>query len=256
LKKKVVDFDKGYCAGVSIGVNKEKDLKRFCALQDVGAKLFTIDVAHGHHILVYEMLQLINEHRGKNTVIIAGNVATIEGAYCLKQWGADIIKIGIGPGLACTTRKKTGVGVPQLRALRDIRKSFPNIKLIADGGIRNDGDIAKALKYADAVMVGSYVAGTTETPGPVFQTVDGAFYKVYRGSASAESKSKGNNVRNVEGIAMEVPFRGEVEYILRTTRENLQSAFSYSGCSRLAEFQQRAILTAINATAQRESKLN
>lgn len=229
--------------GVSIGVHEE-DKKRFEALYEAGARIFCIDVAHGHHILVKNMVQWINDNifiwdragRGKMTLIV-GNIATGDAYYDLTNWGADVVKVGIGPGHACQTRKRTGCGVPQLGALQDIheqrmgQKSGPSI--IADGGISHIGDVAKALKYADAVMMGSYFAGTTETPGHVHRNAEGGFYKVYGGSASAENK--GEN-KFVEGITTTIPFIGHAEYLFKEIKEGLQSAFSYVGAYNIQEF--------------------
>jgi IMP dehydrogenase len=250
-----MDQDPTDLFGVSVGV-QESDKERFDKLYEAGAKIFCVDVAHGHHVLVKKMISWI---RGKcfNTVcIIAGNVATPQGARDLVEWGADIVKIGIGPGDVCMTRKNTGVGVPQLYALKEIRNTCPNIVMIADGGIKSTGDIAKALKYANAVMVGSFIAGTSETPGHVYENPEGQYYKVYGGSASGERKvQNGQHHKHVEGIVKMVPFRGKAKFILRKIKENLQSAFSYSGAMTLPEFQNKAILKEISGGAKQESKL-
>ena len=242
--------------GVSIGV-QESDKKRFGNLYSHGADIFCIDVAHGHHILVKNMIQWILQQIKRQPIcIIAGNIATVQAAKDLTEWGADIVKVGIGPGGVCMTRKNTGVGVPQLHALAEIRGACPNIKMIADGGIKSTGDIAKALKYANAVMLGSFLAGTSETPGDVFESPDGQYYKVYGGSASGERKvQNGQSHKHVEGVVKMVPFRGKVKYILRKIGENLQSSFSYSGATNLREFQEKAILREISGSAKQESKL-
>lgn len=241
--------------GVSVGV-QEMDKERFRRLHGCGAQIFCIDVAHGHHILVKNMIEWVRTMYSPSICIIAGNVATAKGAKDLIEWGADIIKVGIGPGDVCMTRKNTGVGVPQLHALKEIREANPDIKMIADGGIKSTGDIAKALKYANAVMIGSFIAGTSETPGHVYENPDGKYYKVYGGSASGERKvQNGQSHKHVEGIVKMVDFRGKVKYILRKIKENLQSAFSYSGANNLAEFQQKAVLREISGGAKQESKL-
>ena len=250
--------------GVSVGV-QDSDYIRFEKLCEAGAKIFCVDVAHGHHILVKNMIKYMresayygNQHNGRNDdlCIIAGNVATVKGASDLIEWGADIIKVGIGPGGVCMTRKNTGIGVPQLHALKAIREANPDIKMIADGGIQSTGDIAKALVHANAVMVGSFIAGTSETPGHVYETPDGQYYKVYGGSASGERKvQNGQSNKHVEGVVKMIPFRGKVKYRLRTIKENLQSAFSYTGANNLKEFQERAVLNEISGGGKAESKL-
>ena len=269
-KSGIKQFPKTYkfrnAFGVSIGV-KKADRQRFHRLWDAGARVFCIDVAHGHHILVKEMITWIRKDiqkmgavtKGKNFMppyIIAGNVATPEGAADLISWGADCVKVGIGPGEVCDTRKNTGAGVPQLSALQTIREANPDIIMIADGGIKSTGDIAKALKYANAVMVGNFISGTSETPGNVYQNPDEQFYKTYGGSASGERKvSNGQEHAFVEGRIKTVPFRGHVKYILRKIKENLQSSLSYSGVDNLYDFRKYAELIEISGGGQRESKI-
>jgi len=243
--------------GVSIGIG-EGGQERFKALHGVGARTFCIDVAHGHHINVRKMLEWINNSFDKSELtVIAGNVASAEGALDLLTWGANVVKAGVGPGSACQTRENTGVGVPQLYVLEQIRKYMPqNTYLIADGGIKKTGDIAKALKYADAVMMGGFFAGSTETPGHVFETMNGDFYKTMAGSASAEGKTKnGKDKTFVEGGIRQVPFRGHVKYLLDKAKENVQSSFSYSGARNIDEFRKKSVLVKISGGGKKESKL-
>lgn len=248
--------------GVSIGV-KEDDKERFEKLYMAGSRIFCIDVAHGHHIHVKNMLKWINndiliwDRSGRSKVtIIAGNIATPEAYYDMCQWGADAVKVGIGPSPVCRTRYNTGVGVPQLYALQSILEESMKIEnpihIIADGGISHVGDISKALKYADAVMIGSMIAGTSETPGQVFRNEDNEFYKVYGGSASGENK--GEN-RFVEGVVKTVKFRGKVKYILREIEQGLQSAFSYTGSNNHMEYQSNCELIRISSGSNKESKI-
>ena len=257
-----------YSVGVSLGV-QPLDKIRFEKLYAAGARLFCIDVAHGHHILVKRMIEYIRGFEEKEIesqddddydyykiCIIAGNVATYRGAKDLKEWGADIIKIGIGPGSVCETRKNTGVGVPQLKALREIRRHLPELPLIADGGIKHNGDIPKALKYANACMVGSLIAGTSETPGHVYQNDKGEFYKVYGGSASGERKvENGRDNSFVEGVIKLVPFRGKVKFILRKAKDCIRSSMSYSGAGDLTTFKHKSILIDMGSGAKQESKI-
>jgi IMP dehydrogenase len=240
--------------GVSIGV-QEEDKERFDKLYEAGARIFCIDVAHGHHILVKNMIKWIRQNK-VNITLIAGNIATGEAVYDLSDWGANIVKVGIGPGAVCVTRQRTGVGVPQLSALREVREEIDSFKLktqiLADGGIVQIGDIPKALKYAHVVMLGSILSGTSETPGKVFRNPEGQFYKTYGGSASGENK---NTNRFVEGMVKTVPFRGHVKYILREIDDGIRSAFSYVGAFNLKEFQEKCEFIHISSGGAQESKI-
>lgn len=252
----------GTQVAVSIGV-KEEDKQRFEQLYNAGVRIFCIDVAHGHHIHVKNMLKWINNeiflwdrnNRGQITVI-AGNIATPDAYIDLTNWGADAVKVGIGPSPVCRTRFNTGAGVPQLYALQSIYEQSCKMQaptsIIADGGISHVGDIAKALKYADAVMLGSMISGTSETPGQVFRNEDGEFYKVYGGSASGENK--GEN-RFVEGVIKTTKFKGKVKYIFKEIREGVQSAFSYVGANNLLEYQHLCEFVHLSVGSQRESKV-
>jgi IMP dehydrogenase len=243
--------NQSYCCGVSVGV-QDKDQERFEALFTAGARIFCIDVAHGHHILVKNMIKSI---KGDDIIIIAGNIATPEAAFDLTEWGADILKIGIGPGSVCMTRKNTGVGVPQFTALKEISE-VAKVPIIADGGIKSVGDIAKALLFADAVMVGSFIAGSSETPGKVYRNEEDQFYKVYGGSASGENKvSHGKANEFVEGVMQTVSFKGHVKHILREIKCGLQSSLSYVGANNLTEFRAKAEWRIISNGSQRESKI-
>lgn len=231
---------------VSIGVNDE-DKARFDALYEAGARSFTLDIAHGHCKKMKDMLNWIQSHvflfdrsARQNITLIAGNIASPDAYYDMADWGADVVKVGIGPSPICKTRVQTGVGVPQLWALEQIHLQKMGMErrphIIADGGIKYVGDIAKALKYADAVMVGSFIAGTSETPGHVFKDDSGSFYKIYQGSASGENKGKN---LFVEGVTKQVPFRGKVKYFFREITDGLQSSFSYVGATNLKEFKNK-----------------
>jgi len=226
----------------SIGVTGEnKD--RLKALIDAGAQIICIDIAHGHHKL---MVDTINMCKNFNVDIIAGNIATGEAAKFLCENGADAVKVGIGPGSMCTTRINTGFGVPQVTAIEDVynvAKEY-NIPVIADGGIQNSGDVAKALAVgADSVMIGALFAGCKETPGTIHK--EGNFpnyhlYKRYRGSASLESKHIRNDEnRNVEGISTTIEYKGPAKYVIRNIEDGLRSAFSYAGAMNIDEFHQK-----------------
>jgi IMP dehydrogenase len=175
--------------------------------------------------------------------IIAGNVCTEEAVEQLATWGANIIKVGIGPGSACTTRIMTGYGIPQFSAILSCSKMKHEVgvKIIADGGISSVGDIAKALAAgADAIMTGNLFAGTKESPGPKLRRgnyPNETFYKSYMGSASFESKlNTGNTGKHTEGVSMDTPYKGAVKYAVKEIHDGLCSAFSYAGAVNLEEF--------------------
>lgn len=221
---------------VSIGTNgNEKE--RFHALKDEGAFRFCIDVAHGHAKYTGKMIKYI---RGEfpGCLIMAGNVATYAGADYLASVGVDLIKVGIGPGSACTTRIKTGFGVPQLTAIKDCSRAGRSI--VADGGIRYPGDIVKALAFgADFVMIGGMLAGTQPTPG---NAVDG--YKIYRGMASKEVADENGGLtewKTAEGISFKVKFKDleETDEILHDIIGGIRSGLTYSGSINIRELQRK-----------------
>jgi IMP dehydrogenase len=212
---------------VSVGVQDECK-ERAEHLYEAGARIFCVDVAHGHHDNVKNAIKDLRKVGGKDIIIIAGNIVTVDAADDLSDWGADIVKVGVGPGSVCWTRKNTGVGYPQLLALKNIRDEFPNIKMIADGGMSEPGHISKALVYADAVMLGRMIAGTTESPGNAYRNTEGKWYKNYGGSSSGETKTgNGKEAKFVEGVMMQVPFQGEVKFVLKEIKEGVQSSCAY-----------------------------
>ena len=221
----------------------EKGIERALALYDAGADAVVVDTAHGHSHGVLHTVRQIREAAGPEAQIIAGNVATGAAADALIAAGANAVKVGIGPGSICTTRIVSGVGVPQLTAVQSVvavcKKA--NIPVIADGGIKFSGDIAKAIAAgADCVMVGSALAGTDEAPGEVI-LYQGRSYKVYRGMGSVGAMSKGAHERYFqseqgdtrkyvpEGIEGRVPARGPVEHVLHQLIGGLRSSMGYTG---------------------------
>lgn len=228
---------------VSVGVNRDSK-ERTQALYDAGARYFVIDIAHGHSKMMKDMIAWIKSEYS-DIFLMAGNVATSGATYDLACWGADAIKVGIGPGAVCLTKNVTGVTVPQLGAIQacasvklpldDQRKPL----IIADGGIREYGDVAKAIAAgADMVMIGGMFAGTHEAPGDL---IDGK--KVYRGMASRDAMRQirvGNSMPTPEGTSMLVESKGPVKNIVQDIAGGLRSAFSYSNARTIKEFQLRA----------------
>jgi len=238
---------------ISLGVNNLEPLELFEKSENKKyLRSITIDIAHGHHIKMKQQIAHVSDwiHRHKldgQVDIIAGNVCSEEAVEQLAKWGANIIKVGIGPGSACTTRVMTGFGVPQFSAVLNCskKKHELGVKIIADGGITTVGDIAKALTAgADAIMAGSLFAGTKESPGPKLRRgnyPNETFYKSYMGSASYESKlNTENKGMHTEGVSMEIPYKGAVKYAIKDIHDGLCSAFSYAGAVNLEEFHAKA----------------
>jgi IMP dehydrogenase len=220
----------------AIGVQTE-DRIRAKELVKNGANVLVIDVAHGHHKNVIDMVKWCKEQPEFGDVdIIAGNIATGEAAIDLENAGADGLRVGIGGGSLCTTRIKTGFGVPNVTSLEDVI-SEAKTPVMADGGIRMSGDIAKALAVgASTVMLGSLIAGTDEAPGQIVET-KGGLYKRYRGSASLETKvTHGQAARNVEGESTTIPYKGGVNYIITGLLDGVKSALSYAGVNNLQQY--------------------
>ena len=219
----------------AIGVN-EGDKERAELLVKSGANVLLIDVAHGDHQNVIDMIKWCKESLPEHVDIIAGNIATTEAAERLQEAGADGLRVGIGGGSMCTTRIKTGFGIPNVTCIEDIVK-VSKVPVMADGGIRTSGDISKALAIgASNVMLGSLLAGTDESPGNVAQTRHGLFKK-YRGSASLETKlAHGQQGRNVEGESTMIPYKGGVKFILDELLDGVRSALSYAGAEHLNEY--------------------
>lgn len=238
----------------AIGVN-DVDIERAVRLVLSGVNIILIDVAHGHHINVKNMIHKLRETLPTSVDIIAGNISTRESAEDLCEWGADGLRVGIGGGSLCTTRIQTGHGVPNVTSIIDCVEGS-SVPVMADGGIRNSGDIAKALSVgADCVMLGSLLAGTKESPGNIVEKSDGSLYKRYRGSASLETKSAHKqSTKHVEGESTMIPFKGSVEYILDKLTDGLKSALSYSGSKDIKEFHWKSEVMEITPSGMAESK--
>ena len=219
----------------AIGVS-ENDKERATKLVESGCNVILIDVAHGHHKNVKNILDWCQKNLDDKVDYIAGNIATSEAAQELESWGVDGLRVGIGGGSLCTTRIKTGFGIPNVSCLEDI-VSVAKTPVMADGGIRTSGDISKALALgASQVMLGSLIAGTDEAPGDIIETTNG-LYKRYRGSASLETKvTHGQVTRNVEGESTTIPYKGGVKFIVNGLIDGIKSALSYGGARDLKQF--------------------
>jgi len=219
---------------VSVGV-KTNDVEYIKSFYEAGVRIMCIDIAHGDSNHCIEMAMTIKE-KYPDIFVIAGNVATGAGAERLWRAGADAVKVGVGPGSLCTTRIETGNGVPQLTALMDVADTKNTILqgghkrtlyVIADGGIKNAGDIVKALCFADMVMVGNLFAGCTEAPGKT-HTINGISYKEYVGSST-------HKTNHIEGVEALVPCKGPYQTILNKLLEGLRSGCSYQGAHNLEQ---------------------
>ena len=218
----------------AIGVGSKERL-RADALVEAGANVLLIDVAHGHHQNVIEMIKYC-KNKFPEEDVIAGSIATAEAAEDLQNAGADGLRVGIGGGSLCTTRVKTGFGIPNVTCIEEISK-VAKVPVMADGGIRSSGDIAKSLAVgAQCVMIGSLIAGTDEAPGKIIETKSG-LSKKYRGSASLETKSAhGQEQRNVEGESTTIPYKGGVSFVIKGLLDGVRSALSYAGAISLDEY--------------------
>ncbi len=253
-------------AATSVG---DAGFQRSEGLIEAGVDLVVVDTAHGHSKRVLEAVNRIK--RLSNAVqVVAGNVATGEGAKALIDSGADSIKVGIGPGSICTTRIVAGVGVPQLTAIMDAVEvaKKADTPVIADGGIKFSGDLAKALAAgADCAMVGSLLAGTDETPGEVF-LYQGRSYKTYRGMGSVEAMARGSADRYFqqdikdtlklvpEGIEGQVGYKGPVATVLHQLAGGLRAAMGYVGAANIGDFHDKAEFVRITSSGLRESHVH
>ncbi len=272
IKKQSIEVkkvkDKKMIVGAAIGTNLE-DLERARSLLYNGVDLIVIDTAHGHSEKVLRTLSEIKKIV-KNIPICVGNIATGEAAKKLYNSGADIIKVGIGPGSICTTRMVAGIGVPQISAIMEVKKALKKtkIKIISDGGIKFSGDIAKALAAgADAIMMGSIFAGTEESPGKKFK-YKGKIYKQYRGMGSIGAMSAGSANRYFqkkfkdkskyvpEGVEGRVEYKGKVSKIIYQLQGGLRSSMGYIGAKNLHEIFKKAKFVKITKAGFYESMVH
>jgi len=257
-------------AAAAIGV-REREIERAKLLVEAGVDVLVVDVAHGHSEMCIKMVKKIKQIYGDSIELVAGNVATPEGVEDLASAGADAVKVGIGPGSVCTTRLVAGVGVPQLTAIMKCSEAAEkmNIPIIADGGIRESGDIVKALAAgASTVMIGKLLAGTDESPGTIVLK-NGRRYKIYRGMASMyamlgrEFRLRENEAEALldaseysyyaEGVEAYVPYTGSASDVIRRLVAGLRSGMSYLGARTIKELKENAVFVRVTETSLRES---
>lgn len=249
--------------GAAIGTAADA-IERGDALISAGADAIFVDTAHGHSKNVGNVVKNLRA-KYPDLIIVAGNIATADGALFLKDMGASAVKVGIGPGSICTTRVVSGCGYPQLSAIHDVARALDGlIPVIADGGIRESGDMVKALAAgASAVMIGSMLAGTAETPGEIFKVGD-VKYKNYRGMGSIAAMKKGSadryaqqNVEHkklvAEGIEAFVKYKGEASDLLEKMRGGIQSGMGYAGAKTIGELWEKARFVQITSAGIAES---
>lgn len=253
-QEQVKDIQKIHKAGArvipAVGI-KDGEFERVSLLADIGVEVITIDVAHGHLQTALDFVKKIKK-KYPQMEVISGVVGTYEGARDLFEVGADAVRVGVGPGTICTTRKVTGSGVPQITAISDAYRAGKEFgkPIIADGGTKNTGDIVKALAAgANAVAIGSQLAGTDEAPGSLIE-IAGKKYKEYNGSTSKTEKIKQYAQYNqdkteayveyVEGVESTVPYTGTLETTIQKMDKGIRSGLSYSGAFNIAELHEKA----------------
>ena len=254
--------------GAAVGVGAGTD-ERVAALAEAGVDVIVVDTAHGHSKGVLERVRWVKTHYPQ-VQVIGGNIATAHAARALADHGADAVKVGIGPGSICTTRIVAGVGVPQISAVANVAEALAklDIPLIADGGVRYSGDIAKAIAAgAHAVMLGGLFAGTEEAPGEI-ELYQGRSYKSYRGMGSLGAMQKGSSDRYFqdneanadkfvpEGIEGRVPYKGSLLAVIHQLMGGLRSSLGYLGCATIEDMHRKAEFVEITSAGVRESHVH
>ncbi len=254
--------------GAAVGVGEGTD-ERVAALVEAGADVLVVDTAHGHAQGVLDRVKWIKS-RYPHVEVVGGNVGTADGAKALVDHGADGVKVGIGPGSICTTRIVAGVGVPQITAIQNVAEALARlgVPLVADGGVRYSGDIAKALAAgAHTVMLGSLFAGTEESPGEI-ELFQGRSYKAYRGMGSLGAMQKGaadryfqDSEMNVdklvpEGVEGRVPYKGSALRVIEQLTGGVRASMGYTGCSSIEELRTRTQFVEITSAGIRESHVH
>ncbi len=256
--------------GAAVGTGDKNGFERAVALADAELDIVVVDTAHGHSQAVLETVAKIRKNCPANLQIIAGNIATADAAKALIDAGADAVKVGIGPGSICTTRIVAGVGVPQLTAIMNVAQACRDhdIPVIADGGIKYSGDMAKAIAAgADCVMMGSMFAGTDESPGEVI-LYQGRSYKSYRGMGSVGAMAGGSADRYFqgkvtdsgklvpEGIEGRVPYKGPIGAVIHQMVGGLRASMGYTGCETIAEMKTKPRFVRMTGAGYRESHVH
>ena len=273
IKKQISEIrkvkSKNLLVGAAVGAGP-LETKRAIAILKEKIDLIVVDTAHGHTKKVADVIKKIKKFKKKNTLICAGNIATAEAANFLAKLGADIIKVGIGPGSICTTRLVAGIGVPQLSAILDVKKGLKKnkVKIIADGGIKFSGDIAKALAAgADAVMIGSLFAGTDESPGKIIKK-NGKLFKNFRGMGSIGAMNKGSADRYFqkkqkkkskyvpEGVEGYIKYKGPVNKIIFKLIGGLKSSMGYLGSKKIINLRNKPRFVKITKAGFYESMVH
>ncbi|HKF93964.1 MAG TPA: IMP dehydrogenase, partial [Gammaproteobacteria bacterium] len=253
--------------GAAVGAGRGTEA-RVAALVAAGADVIVVDTAHGHSQGVLNQVAWV-KRKFSHVQVIGGNIATGEAARALVKHGADAVKVGIGPGSICTTRVVAGVGVPQITAIADVHKALEggNVPLVADGGIRFAGDVAKALAAGGhTVMIGGLFAGTKEAPGEV-ELYQGRSYKAYRGMGSLGAMQQGSSERYFqendeieklvpEGIEGRVPYKGTLVTIIHQLLGGVRASMGYVGCKSIDELHERAQFVRVSIAGMRESHIH
>ena len=273
IKKQIQEIkkvkSKKILVGAAVGASEQEMIRAKSILKE-NLDIIVVDTAHGHSKKVAEIVKMIKKIKPKKTALCAGNIATPEAAKFLIKLGVDIIKVGIGPGSICTTRLVAGIGVPQLSAILNVKKGLGKNKtiIIADGGIKFSGDIAKALSAgADAVMIGSLFAGTDEAPGKIIKK-DGAFFKSFRGMGSIGAMNKGSADRYFqkkqsdsskyvpEGVEGLIKYKGQVSKIIYKLVGGLRSSMGYLGCKQIKNLKNKPKFVKITKAGFYESMVH
>lgn len=239
---------------------KEQDMYRARALVEAGANVLVIDIAHGHHLSTrqtLEELKMLRTSLNMEFDVIAGNIATAKAVEDLEYWGANALRVGIGGGSVCETRIRTGVGIPQISCLHET-SIVANTPIISCGGVRTPGDVAKAITAgASSVILGSMIAGTDETPGEFLYFGNYGKrqrMKVYHGSASDVQKTlSSSTLENIEGTATTVPYKGNVESVIREIMDGVRSAMSYVGAETIDEMYINGNFVSVTTNGLREA---
>tara|TARA_B100001029_G_scaffold176395_1_gene179258 strand:- start:2546 stop:3610 length:1065 start_codon:yes stop_codon:yes gene_type:complete len=273
IKKQVAEIKKVKIKKLLVGAAVGAGINEFERAKNIlkeNIDLIVVDTAHGHTKKVADIIKKIKKIKPKKTALCAGNIATAEAAKFLIKLGVDIIKVGIGPGSICTTRLVAGIGVPQLSAILNVRKGVGarKVSIIADGGIKFSGDIAKALSAgADAVMIGSLFAGTDEAPGKIIKK-DGKLFKSFRGMGSIGAMNKGSADRYFqkkqsdsskyvpEGVEGFIKYKGAVSRIVYKLVGGLRSSMGYLGCKQIKNLKKKPKFVKITKAGFYESMVH